>query len=117
MSGKITRISLDEALKAAATESQTDWHRVRALTDKDIDAAIASDPDSWAPDENELKRRPKPGHYQVYRDGTGKYRWRLLAADGSVVAEGAQAFATRKQMQEALDNLRFLMLSSRPEAA
>jgi uncharacterized protein YegP (UPF0339 family) len=87
------------------------------MTDDEIDAAIASDPDAWAVGDEESKRWPKPGHYEIYRDGSGKYRWRLVAADGSVVADGAQVFATRKQAQHALGDLRLLMLSSRPQAA
>lgn len=117
MSGKITKISLNEALKAAASDSQTDWERLRSMSDEDIDAAIASDPDTWAIDDEELKRRPKPGRYEIYRDVGGQYRWRLLAADGSIVADGAQSFATLKQTKAALASLHFLMLSSRPEAA
>lgn len=43
----ITTMTLDEARKRiAAGESQTDWARVDALTDADIDRAIASDPDA-----------------------------------------------------------------------
>lgn len=43
----ITTMTLDEARKRiAAGESQTDWARVDALTDADIDRAIASDPNA-----------------------------------------------------------------------
>lgn len=45
----ITTVTLDELrLKRAQGEkSQTDWARVDAMTDEDIDRAIADDPD-WA---------------------------------------------------------------------
>jgi uncharacterized protein (DUF4415 family) len=42
----ITRITLDEAKKRiAAGHSQTNWAKVDAMTEEDIEAAIASDPD------------------------------------------------------------------------
>ena len=44
--GTITRITLDEAKKLIAEgRSQTNWERVDAMTDVDIEAAIAADPD------------------------------------------------------------------------
>jgi uncharacterized protein (DUF4415 family) len=43
---RITRVTLAQARKM---KSLTDWDRVRALTDEDIDRAIAEDPDA-APD-------------------------------------------------------------------
>jgi uncharacterized protein (DUF4415 family) len=43
MKEKITRITLSEAL---TRRGKTDWKRVDALTDAEIEAAIASDPDA-----------------------------------------------------------------------
>lgn len=45
----ITRVTLDEVLerRARGEESLTDRARVEAMTDEDIEAAIADDPD-WA---------------------------------------------------------------------
>jgi uncharacterized protein (DUF4415 family) len=40
---RITRVSLNQARKM---KSQTDWDRVRALTDEDIARAVAEDPDA-----------------------------------------------------------------------
>ena len=52
MSGeRITRVTLAEARKM---KGLTDWDRVRALTDEDIDRAIAEDPDAapeWTEEE------------------------------------------------------------------
>jgi uncharacterized protein (DUF4415 family) len=48
---RITRVTLAQARKM---KSQTDWERVRALTDEDIDRAIAEDPDAapiWTEEE------------------------------------------------------------------
>ncbi len=43
MKEKVTRITLREAL---TRKGKTDWKRVDALTDEDLEAAIASDPDA-----------------------------------------------------------------------
>ena len=39
---RITRVSLKQARKM---KGETDWERVRALTDEDIERAVAEDPD------------------------------------------------------------------------
>lgn len=45
----ITRVTLSDILakRARGEKSQTDWARVDAMTDEDIERAIADDPD-WA---------------------------------------------------------------------
>jgi uncharacterized protein (DUF4415 family) len=44
--GNITRISAQEALRRIERgESLTDWARVRAMTDQEVEAATAADPD------------------------------------------------------------------------
>jgi len=48
-----TRVSLKNLHKM---KSLTDWARFNALTDEDIEKAVASDPDTWLPTEEELKR-------------------------------------------------------------
>jgi uncharacterized protein (DUF4415 family) len=40
---RITRVSLEQARKM---KSETDWARVDALTDEDIERAVAEDPDA-----------------------------------------------------------------------
>lgn len=46
--GKTTRVTAKEVWE---TEDKTDWERVRAMTDEDIEAAIADDPDTFETDE------------------------------------------------------------------
>jgi uncharacterized protein (DUF4415 family) len=47
MSGKHTvRVSVDELRNI---EDRTDWERVRSLTDREIDAAAATDADTFVP--------------------------------------------------------------------
>lgn len=44
----VTRVTPREVWEA---EDQTDWDRVRSMTDEDIKAAIADDPDTFETDE------------------------------------------------------------------
>ena len=48
MSVENTRISAKDVWEI---ESETDWERVRAMTDEDIETAIADDPDTIDTDE------------------------------------------------------------------
>jgi uncharacterized protein YegP (UPF0339 family) len=104
MSGDITRISMTEAVK----EDRTDWQRVRALTDAQIDAAIESDPDTFAMDDKRAatEKTPLEFVYFIYSDGGGEWRWRLERSDGRVVAHGAEAYATQNDVTRAVAALR-----------
>jgi len=58
--GRITRVTLEEARK---TKGQTDWARVDALTDEDIERAVAEDPDAppfWTDEDWADARRVDP---------------------------------------------------------
>jgi uncharacterized protein YegP (UPF0339 family) len=103
MSGDITRISMTEAVK----EDRTDWQRVRAMTDDQIDAAIASDPDTFAMDDKAATaKKPLDFVYFIYSDGGGEWRWRLERSDGRVLAYGAEAYATQNDVTRAVAALR-----------
>lgn len=45
MKEKITRVTMDE-IRSGKLPDQTDWARVRAMTDEDVERAIAEDPDA-----------------------------------------------------------------------
>lgn len=45
MKEKITRVTLED-IRSGRLKGETDWERVRAMTDEDIERAIAEDPDS-----------------------------------------------------------------------
>lgn len=114
MNGKPTRISLDEAVE----NSETDWKRLRSLTDEEIEAAVAGDPDSYLlEDIEEVGRRGASYRYEIYTDRSGRWRWRLLSADGEALAFGARSFSSRSALQEELVSLRQAMLGARSKAA
>ena len=53
----IVRMSLEEAVRRLESgETSTDWDRVDALTDKEIEQAVVDDPDAELLDEEWFKR-------------------------------------------------------------
>lgn len=114
MSGKSTRIGSD----AVSEESRTDWARLRALTEDEIDEAIAADPDSYAiADHHLLGRRGGSFRYEIHRDSAGRWRWTLLSAGGEMLARGAQSFSSRGALEASLGDLREALLGGRSQAA
>jgi uncharacterized protein len=41
--------------------------------------------------------RKMVGKYEVYKDKSGKYRWRLIHANGRVVAKSGESFSSREK--------------------
>lgn len=106
MSGRTIRTSLGEASKP----SVTDWAKLKALGDVEIDAAIAADPDAYALDQEVLGRAGSAYHYEVYQSAVGRFRWRLLGADGRGLASSEHDFATKESARNAIVDLRKAML-------
>ena len=104
MNGGITRVSMDEAVK----EDRTDWERVRALTDEQIDAAIAADPDTYAMggELDQLRNNPLKFVYSVYSDSAGEWRWRLEGSDGRILAYGAESYPSQSEAVRAVGAVR-----------
>jgi uncharacterized protein YegP (UPF0339 family) len=98
--------------------SRTDWARLRALTDAEIETAIAGDPDSYELRESDLLGRSGASfRYEVYEDKGQEWRWRLLSANGEVLALGAQAYPSRDDVETAIVALRDALLGARSKAA
>lgn len=112
MNGKVTRIGLDEDSKG----SSTDWARLRSLTEEEIELAIAADDDAYRLDEF-LGRTGASYRYVIYLDRSERWRWRLLAAGGEVIAVSGQAFPSRDAVQAAIETLRDALLGARSKAA
>ena len=114
MSGNFTRIGLDEDRDGSAT----DWARLRALSDEEIETAIASDPDAYSIEEADLIGRPKSSYsYLLYRDARGSWRWALRSADGQVLAVSGNSFDSREKAEFAISELREAILGARSAAA
>lgn len=41
----------------------------------------------------------------VYQDLRGEWRWRLVAANGRVVADGSEGYSTKENLSRAVDTL------------
>jgi len=113
MSEKPTRMNLDEA-----GEGRTDWQRVRSQSDAEIDAAIAADSDADAVSEAELARfAAMRARYEVLQAETGMWHWRLVRADGTVLAVDGGGFASRRGADDAIRLLRSAVLAADLRAA
>ena len=44
--------------------------------------------------------------FEVYEDTGGKYRWRLVAANGQTVASSGESFASKANAREAAENVK-----------
>jgi uncharacterized protein YegP (UPF0339 family) len=82
--------------------SQTDWARVKGLSDAEIDAAIADDADAYALDSEVLGRANSTYHYEVYGDDKRGFRWRLVAKDGKVLASSHSAYRSKNAVMSAI---------------
>lgn len=47
-----------------------------------------------------MKRQPR---FVVYQDDLYEYRWRLLAANGQIIADSAEAYTRRRDCRRAVD--------------
>lgn len=41
--------------------------------------------------------------YHVYKDSGGRWRWRLKAANGQIVADSGQGYASKQSCKEGID--------------
>lgn len=98
MSERITRVRLGEAVN----EDRTDWNRLRRLTDEELDAAIAADPDTFAVEE----MSPDQVRYQILGLGPDKWFWRLIDGTGHVLARSDRSFRTQEQARRAIAQVR-----------
>lgn len=42
------------------------------------------------------------GHFEVYRDDAGEFRWRYVAGNGATMADSAEGYTERNDAVEAL---------------
>ncbi len=44
-------------------------------------------------------------HIELYEDRSGQWRWRILARNGNILADSAEAYSTRSNLRRALRSL------------
>ncbi len=113
MSGKIIRTGSD----AASKSTQTDWARLKSLSDDDIDFAIADDVDAYALETEVLGRRGSAYRYEVYQTIESQFGWRLVSSDGRIFATSDQSFASKGDALKAISEVRAALLGGRQLAA
>lgn len=117
MNEQLTRVSL-----ALAGSGQTDWDRVAALTDAEIDAAIAADTDCYALSELEVASSSTvavsggQASYVIRRMENGRFRWFLISAKGEILAASYEAAATVEEAQAGIMALRTAAIEAAPGA-
>lgn len=86
MNGKITRVSLDTVFESDGT----DWARLDAMTEDDIERAIEDDPE-WAAfnDVSELQKR---AGFSLFRGPDDQWRWLLSDKSGAVIGQSTVAY-------------------------
>jgi len=50
--------------------------------------------------------------YRVYKDAAGGWRWRLVAANGKIVADGAEGYTRRRDCIRAIERTRHLAITT-----
>lgn len=109
MNGRIIRTGLDEVREGG----RTDWDRLRGMTDDELEAAIAADPDS------DLGATETDASFQglIFRDSKGEWRWRLVTSDGRAIADSPTSYADRSEVDRAIETLRSAILAGQAKAA
>lgn len=106
MNEHITRVSLAEAVKG----DRTDWKRLQALSDVDVERACADDEDCFG---LESAGSSSQARYMIYRTTGGAYRWRLIDAIGTIIAESGSDFPTKQEARKAMDAARIAFAQAR----
>ncbi|GEM_PF-921016 len=45
-------------------------------------------------------------HFDIYEDAAGQFRWRLVAGNGQIIADGGQGYASKDGARQAVDRLK-----------
>ena len=90
----------------------TDWDRLRALTEEEIDEAIRHDPDTFALEAGEVP----PFQCMIFKDAQGMWRWRLIGSDGQAAADSPRSYADRDEVERAIRALRKAIVAGETEA-
>lgn len=50
--------------------------------------------------------------FELYEDQTGEYRWRLVHANGNILADSGEGYASRQKARQGIESVK----SNAPEA-
>ena len=63
-----------------------------------------------------IRRGPMPSGFEPYRDRVGKWRWRLFAANGLVIAISGECFSSRRKCLDGIAAVRAAITEGAPPA-
>jgi uncharacterized protein YegP (UPF0339 family) len=46
------------------------------------------------------------GTFELYRDGAGEWRWRLVAANGNIIADSGEGYASKQGADRGVESVR-----------
>jgi uncharacterized protein YegP (UPF0339 family) len=46
------------------------------------------------------------GTFELYRDGAGEWRWRLVAANGNIIADSGEGYRSKQGAERGIDSVR-----------
>jgi len=44
--------------------------------------------------------------FEVYEDRSGKYRWRLVHANGNIIADSGEGYATKQKAKQGVESVK-----------
>lgn len=118
MNEQLIRTSL-----AKAGSGKTDWSRLAEISDLELEAAIANDTDTFALEDSDLRavrrkaKASEQARFAIMRGKDGRFRWCLVAPDGSVLAAGYSGTKTKAQAKAEMLVVRMAMISANLSAA
>lgn len=105
-------------MNGASDHSQTDWLRLKAMGDADIDKAISEDKDAYLLSDTEMLGRDGASYrYELLKISAGSWGWRLLDGKGEAIALSNASFRSRELALAAVSDLRRAVLGGMAKAA
>ncbi len=90
---KLTGLQTPQSVReqeAAFRNKRVDCSDIPELEEKDFKRAVRLEP-------GEARIKTEVTRFQIYKDKSGFYRWRLLAPDHSILAVSTTGYSTRKE--------------------
>lgn len=49
---------------------------------------------------------PRGSRFEVYEDRAGEWRWRLVAANGNVIADSGEGYASKQGVERGIESVK-----------
>ncbi|WP_458185132.1 HVO_2922 family protein [Haladaptatus sp. NG-WS-4] len=87
--------------------------KLAAATDRLTDRTGTPEPESWPiavtqTDGSvvEALRPPTQATFEVYEDGSGEWRWRLVHRNGNVIADGGEGYSSKRAAKNGIESVK-----------